>query len=126
MCSCSAQTVLLFSSSSFSSFSSLSSSSSSSYLGLSFDVQKAKLHETLSKLPRENLCTLHFLVDHLNIVQQREEQNKMNASNLAIVFWPTLMRPSLRDLADPSKHIAWQLALAKIIENPDLLPDREL
>ena len=32
------------------------------------------------------------------------------------------MRPALRDLADPSKHIAWQLALAKVIENPDLVP----
>lgn len=32
------------------------------------------------------------------------------------------MRPALRDLADPSKHIAWQLALAKIIENPDFVP----
>ena len=64
-------------------------------------------------------------MDHLNIVQQYQAENKMNASNIAIVFWPTLMRPSLRDLADPSKHIAWQLALAKVIENPELVPDIE-
>ena len=57
---------------------------------------------------------------HPAILEQ--DVNKMNASNLAIVFWPTLMRPALRDLADPSKHIAWQLALAKVIENPDLVP----
>ena len=91
-------------------------------LELSFDAQKIRLHDLFSEMPKENLSTLHFLVDHLNIIQQYQDVNKMNASNLAIVFWPTLMRPALRDLADPSKHIAWQLALAKVIENPDLVP----
>ena len=42
----------------------------------------------------------------------------MNASNLAIVFWPTLMRPPIADLADLSKQIDWQLMMTRIIDNP--------
>jgi hypothetical protein len=46
----------------------------------------------------------------------------MNASNLSIVFWPTLMRPPLADLADPGKQLGFQLSMAKMIESPDFVP----
>lgn len=81
------------------------------------------MHNQLSKLPRENLKTLSFLANHLYKVQLHQETNKMSASNLSIVFWPTLMRPPLKDLADPGKQLGFQLTMAKIIENPDFVPD---
>lgn len=70
-----------------------------------------------------NLCTLRFLMNHLFKVQLSQEINKMNASNLAIVFWPTLIRPPLKDLADPSKQLGWQLVMSRIIEHPDFVPE---
>ena len=56
-------------------------------------------------------------------MQKEEAYNKMSASNLAIVFWPTLMRPPLMDLADKSKQLGWQLSMARMIEHPDFIPE---
>lgn len=74
-------------------------------------------------MPRANLRTLAFLMRHLHLIQEYQDDNKMSASNLAIVFWPTLMRPPLTDLADPSKQMGWQLAMTQLIEHPDFVPD---
>ncbi len=80
------------------------------------------MHEVLTAMPEPNLKTLHFLVVHLNHVSQYSEENRMSASNLAIVFWPTLMRPPLVDLADPSKQLGWQLVMTRLIDHPDYIP----
>ena len=92
------------------------------HTALQLDAQQTKLQEMLGMLPHPNLCTLHFLLMHLNKVQAMHEVNRMTASNLAIVFWPTLMRPPLMDLADPSKQMGWQLAMTRLIERPDCVP----
>ena len=63
------------------------------------------------------------MMEHLHKVQQEQGVNKMTPSNLSIVFWPTLMRPPLMDLADPSKQLGWQLIMTRIIETPDFVPD---
>lgn len=73
-------------------------------------------------MPRPNLCTLSYLLAHLHRVQLYQETNKMNASNLAIVFWPTLVRPPLMDLADAGKQMGWQLVMTRVIEHPDFVP----
>ena len=73
-------------------------------------------------MPRANLCTLRFMMHHLHNVQLKQEANKMNASNLAIVFWPTLIRPPLMDLADSGKQMGWQLVMTNLIEHPDYVP----
>ncbi|TRY55222.1 hypothetical protein DNTS_032686 [Danionella cerebrum] len=52
-----------------------------------------KLGEMLKRLPRANLATLEYIVQHLRRVSELEWENKMSASNLGIVFGPTLMRP---------------------------------
>ena len=74
-------------------------------------------------MPRPNLNTLHYLMHHLNLVQQHREVNKMTSTNLAIVFWPTSVRPPLADLADPNKQLCWQLMMALLIEHPDIIPE---
>ncbi|XP_061540818.1 rho GTPase-activating protein 45 [Phycodurus eques] len=52
-----------------------------------------KLRELLKELPKANMATLRYLIRHLRRIAELEEENKMNASNLGIVFGPSLMRP---------------------------------
>uniref|UniRef100_A0A8C1XCQ9 Rho GTPase activating protein 45a n=1 Tax=Cyprinus carpio TaxID=7962 RepID=A0A8C1XCQ9_CYPCA len=52
-----------------------------------------KLRELLKRLPPANIATLKYIVQHLCRVSELEQDNKMSASNLGIVFGPTLMRP---------------------------------
>ena len=85
--------------------------------------QKRKLERILQQMPSPNLSTLRYLMLHLHRIQQLQDVNKMSSSNLAIVFWPTLMRPPLSDLADPSKQLCWQLMMARLIEHPDIVPE---
>ena len=95
-------------------------------VGLDVDAQRCMIQEILGTMPEPNLKTLYFVVQHLHRVHQQHEYNKMTASNLAIVFWPTLMRPPLVDLADPSKQMGWQLVMSRLIEFPDFVPRIDL
>ncbi|XP_059418957.1 rho GTPase-activating protein 45 [Carassius carassius] len=52
-----------------------------------------KLRELLKRLPPANITTLKYIIQHLRRVSELEQDNKMSASNLGIVFGPTLMRP---------------------------------
>ncbi|XP_051557442.1 rho GTPase-activating protein 45-like isoform X2 [Myxocyprinus asiaticus] len=52
-----------------------------------------KLRELLKRLPHANIATLKYIIQHLHRVSELEQDNKMSASNLGIVFGPTLMRP---------------------------------
>uniref|UniRef100_A0A8C1JP55 Rho GTPase activating protein 45a n=2 Tax=Cyprinus carpio TaxID=7962 RepID=A0A8C1JP55_CYPCA len=52
-----------------------------------------KLRELLKRLPPANNATLKYIIRHLHRVSELEQDNKMSASNLGIVFGPTLMRP---------------------------------
>lgn len=52
-----------------------------------------KLREVLKRLPNTNIATLKYIIQHLRRVSELEQENKMSASNLGIVFGPTLMRP---------------------------------
>ncbi|RFU34467.1 hypothetical protein B7463_g1860, partial [Scytalidium lignicola] len=54
-------------------------------------VRRDSLHAIINSLPDPNYATLRALTLHLNRVQQNSSVNRMNASNLAIVFGPTLM-----------------------------------
>lgn len=85
--------------------------------------QKKRLQSILQQMPVPNLNTLRYLMLHLHKVQELQEINKMTSSNLAIVFWPTLMRPPLTDLADPGKQMCWQLMMAQLIEHPGIIPE---
>ncbi|XP_051943520.1 rho GTPase-activating protein 29-like isoform X2 [Hippocampus zosterae] len=52
-----------------------------------------RIRDLLRQLPAANYRTLHFLVAHLNRVAEQAEENKMTASNLGIIFGPTLVKP---------------------------------
>lgn len=85
-------------------------------------LQAASTTETLSALPEANKRTLHFMCSHLHRVSENASKNKMNSSNLAIVFWPTFMRPNLKDLEDHNKHLCWQMVMNKMISDPEVVP----
>ncbi|XP_063795928.1 rho GTPase-activating protein 29 isoform X2 [Pseudophryne corroboree] len=56
-----------------------------------------KIRDLLKQLPLTNYNTLQFLVGHLHRVTEEVEENKMTASNLGIIFGPTLLRPRQTD-----------------------------
>ncbi|KAJ3395690.1 hypothetical protein HDU92_005156 [Lobulomyces angularis] len=49
------------------------------------------IHELINLLPDANYATLRYLMNHLWNVQENQVENKMNISNLSIVFGPTLL-----------------------------------
>ncbi|XP_024861479.1 rho GTPase-activating protein 29 isoform X2 [Kryptolebias marmoratus] len=56
-----------------------------------------KIKDLLRQLPPANYRTLQFLTEHLRRVTEHSEENKMTASNLGIVFGPTLIKPRQAD-----------------------------
>ncbi|XP_067330810.1 rho GTPase-activating protein 29-like isoform X2 [Channa argus] len=56
-----------------------------------------KIRDLLCQLPSPNYKTLRYLIAHLNRVTEQVEENKMTASNLGIIFGPTLVRPRQTD-----------------------------
>uniref|UniRef100_A0ACB8F3E4 Uncharacterized protein n=1 Tax=Sphaerodactylus townsendi TaxID=933632 RepID=A0ACB8F3E4_9SAUR len=56
-----------------------------------------KIKDLLKLLPAPNYNTLQFLIGHLHRVTEQSDENKMSASNLGIIFGPTLIRPRQTD-----------------------------
>ncbi|NXI39488.1 RHG29 protein, partial [Galbula dea] len=56
-----------------------------------------KLKDLLKQLPVPNYNTLQYLIGHLHRVTEQSDENKMSASNLGIIFGPTLIRPRQTD-----------------------------
>ncbi|XP_062284934.1 rho GTPase-activating protein 29 [Scomber scombrus] len=56
-----------------------------------------KIRDLLCQLPSANFKTLRYLIAHLNRVTEQAEENKMTASNLGIIFGPTLVKPRQTD-----------------------------
>ncbi|KAM3068249.1 Rho GTPase-activating protein [Clarireedia jacksonii] len=77
-------------------------------------VRRDSLHAIINGLPDPNYATLRALTLHLNRVQEHSASNRMNASNLAIVFGPTLMGantgPNIQDAG-------WQVRVIDTILN---------
>lgn len=59
----------------------------------------------LQGLPRAHRDVLEFLIFHLRRVVDRERENLMTSTNIAVVFAPTLMRPEslAREMSDVQK-----------------------
>ncbi|APA07269.1 hypothetical protein sscle_02g020390 [Sclerotinia sclerotiorum 1980 UF-70] len=77
-------------------------------------VRRDSLHAIINGLPDPNYATLRALTLHLNRVQESSASNRMTASNLAIVFGPTLMGansgPNIQDAG-------WQVRVIDTILN---------
>ncbi|KAJ8409562.1 hypothetical protein AAFF_G00229630 [Aldrovandia affinis] len=56
-----------------------------------------KIRDLLRQLPPTHYRTLMFLVEHLYRVTEKADENKMTASNLGIIFGPTLIKPRQTD-----------------------------
>ncbi|XP_069497317.1 rho GTPase-activating protein 29 isoform X2 [Ambystoma mexicanum] len=56
-----------------------------------------KIRDLLKQLPEPSYRTLQYLIGHLHRVTEQVEENKMSASNLGIIFGPTLIRPRQTD-----------------------------
>ncbi|NXK26591.1 RHG29 protein, partial [Arenaria interpres] len=56
-----------------------------------------KIKDLLKQLPVPNYNTLQYLTGHLHRVTEHSDENKMSASNLGIIFGPTLIRPRQTD-----------------------------
>uniref|UniRef100_A0A8C5NB10 Rho GTPase-activating protein 29 n=1 Tax=Gouania willdenowi TaxID=441366 RepID=A0A8C5NB10_GOUWI len=56
-----------------------------------------KIKDLLRHLPSTHYKTLQFLMEHLHRVSERSDENKMTASNLGIIFGPTLVKPRPTD-----------------------------
>ncbi|NXK91877.1 RHG29 protein, partial [Formicarius rufipectus] len=56
-----------------------------------------KIKDLLKQLPVPNYNTLQYLIGHLHRVTEQSDENKMSASNLGIIFGPTLLRPRQTD-----------------------------
>jgi len=76
------------------------------------------LKTSLASLPRENYLIIHYLLKFLKEVSKHSDVNKMAASNLGIVFGPTLMRnkeESLSGMMNPLNNPAG--TISALIEN---------
>ncbi|XP_069007484.1 rho GTPase-activating protein 29 isoform X1 [Embiotoca jacksoni] len=56
-----------------------------------------KIKDLLRQLPPAHYKTLQFIVEHLHRVTEQSDENKMTASNLGIIFGPTLIKPRQAD-----------------------------
>ncbi|XP_061095430.1 rho GTPase-activating protein 29 isoform X2 [Conger conger] len=56
-----------------------------------------KIRDLLRQLPPAHHKTLQFLIGHLYRVTEKADENKMTASNLGIIFGPTLIKPRQTD-----------------------------
>ncbi|PWN48569.1 RhoGAP-domain-containing protein [Violaceomyces palustris] len=74
-------------------------------------LKAGRMGELIGQLPKEHYQTLKCLIQHLNRVQQRCEENRMNSRNLGVVFGPTLMKSG-----DPSQEFAHMGGKAMTIE----------
>lgn len=54
-------------------------------------LRHIRLHEQVNDLPDPNYATLKYFMGHLDRVRRHEGINQMSASNLSIVFGPTLL-----------------------------------
>lgn len=54
-------------------------------------LRHIRLHEQVNELPDPNYATLKYFMGHLDRIRRKEGVNQMSASNLSIVFGPTLL-----------------------------------
>jgi Rho GTPase-activating protein 10 len=79
------------------------------------------MRELVKKLPKTNYETLCFLMKHLVKVAKLSDSNKMDATNLGIVFGPTLMRPQVESFESILNTAAHSIVVETIINHFDAI-----
>ncbi|NXP79296.1 RHG29 protein, partial [Ramphastos sulfuratus] len=75
-----------------------------------------KMKDLLKQLPLPNYNTLQYLIGHLHRVTEQCDENKMSASNLGIIFGPTLIRPRQTDATVSLSSLVDYPAQARVVE----------
>ncbi|NWU38281.1 RHG29 protein, partial [Hylia prasina] len=75
-----------------------------------------KIKDLLKQLPVPNYNTLQYLIGHLHRVTEQCDENKMTASNLGIIFGPTLIRPRQTDATVSLSSLVDYPYQARIVE----------
>ncbi|XP_051990486.1 rho GTPase-activating protein 29-like isoform X3 [Xyrauchen texanus] len=85
--------------------------SSGEQLCLSIELKRVifKIRDLLHQLPLAHYKTLQFLIAHLHRVTEQAEENKMTASNLGIIFGPTLIKP---------RQLEAEVSLSSLVDYP--------
>ncbi|XP_058606954.1 rho GTPase-activating protein 29 isoform X2 [Onychostoma macrolepis] len=80
-------------------------------LCLSIELKRVlfKIRDLLRQLPAAHYRTLQFLITHLHRVSEQAEENKMTASNLGIIFGPTLIKP---------RQLEAEVSLSSLVDYP--------
>lgn len=76
-----------------------------------------KVKEIIHKLPSQNLVLLRYIVNFLFDVAQHADVNRMNASNLAIVFGPNLIRPKVETMESSINVPKTNIVLEDVIKS---------
>ena len=76
-----------------------------------------EIYLVLQKLPRANREILKVLIRHLNKVSLKSDKNLMTASNLGVVFGPSLLRPREETVASIMDIKFCNEVIASLIEN---------
>ncbi|XP_050409966.1 rho GTPase-activating protein 190 isoform X3 [Patella vulgata] len=69
------------------------------------------LRGVLKKLPEQNFEVLKYLMTHLNRVTQNHQYNNMDSSNLAICWWPTIMRLEFKSYENMALHTRYPVEI---------------
>ncbi|KRY42588.1 GTPase-activating protein pac-1 [Trichinella spiralis] len=71
--------------------------------------------ELIFKLPKHNFETLKFLLQHLKRVVAHSSVNKMEVKNLALMFGPSLVRPSGENMVTMVTHMSDQCKIVELL-----------
>ena len=69
-----------------------------------YDERSLKVQGIIKDLPQSNQDLLKLLITHLSMVSQHSDKNMMRASNVGVVFGPTLMRPRNETVQSIMEH----------------------
>ena len=82
-----------------------------------YDERSLKLQGITKDLPQSNQDLLKLLIAHLSLISQHSDKNMMRASNVGVVFGPTLMRPR-NETVQSIMNIKYQnIVVQQIIED---------
>ena len=83
------------------------------------DIQSIQeVADLVKHLPEANKACLDILIKHLHTVSLYADSNKMNASNLGVVFGPTLFRQKSKGKSDKA-YLSSSSILEEIKDMPD-------